>query len=1338
MNAQSGRSAGIALLLAAGLLALLFAFGVFSPQATPGVSADPCTTPDDEHKDNADPGVACSDAAHEGTQNHMINGLEDEYTFSIDERTKGSGQVVAKVMASFPSGDDVTYQLSAAEDGGSPQRFLTIAVTGVGTTATAAPTRAADDYLQIYPDGSIVYKEAGTTAERNGLNWETILPTSGVASTTPKVITAYIVASPPTSTPTATPFIAKLTINVSDVEADPPTGLMVKPVTMRDADATVVPAIVAISESDAREMLSVEWTKHPLVPSGTPQAYTVEYRKKMDGQADEANWGRSGIKPYNDTTAADLDDISDAQNKVIITGLDAKTDYEVRVRVVNAIPDVKDDETSAPVDGETISRPTDDDKVMITVTSDGQDSGELMVSWTKTDGMELGDHEVGGDSTGGYVVQYGERQTWSVTSDPTLLSRRVTGSSTTLTRLNNGTTYYVRVLPTNRAYSQAMAEMTPVAVSNTATGTPYGMPSAPRNLQVVGVDQNSLLATWSAPMDMGGYASVGYKIMYKVAGSTADYMEMDVSATSANISNLTAGTLYQVKVMATNAKGSSPAAVGYARTAAGPAAATAPGLVRDIGVRTISDTVLFVSWSPPASNGGSDITGYSVQYRVIGTTDWMTVSRTGTGVGQSITGLTAGTSYQVQVAAVNSVGTSAYAQGTGRTNAAPAAVTTLDNDLPKTFEAVSSDTPGDAVRVTLKAKLAVALDGEITVKLDKFGLPDSIDTDEVTIRSNDGTLHYQGNPISVTTSESDVTLTLGTLKGLTDSSKTLIDLEGDKVTTITIQQSAGITNPTAAKVYALEVGANATTNKATINRKVSVDPTSGARGSEITVTGKGFGAGTATIELGTGKVLASNVAIEDGSFEHTLTVGDDFAAGANTINAVDGAGDRASKDNDADFTVKPKVTADPEEAAPTEEITIKVSDWSAGAVTSVTFGGLKATIKAGSNTTSSGSKGELKITVPANARVGVNKVSLNVGKDSKGSVNVTVKSLGLTVDPDTAVPGQRLTITGSGFVKNTDVTSITVGGKEAELPDEDDRASTSTGRIAYTITVPLDVGDGDHKVVVTVGAKMGIGAVAVPKPSITVSPEVSAPGTVISVEGTGFASGERIEVLYDGEIEEVGRADSSGEFTIRMDVPSDAGIGTTNDVKVEVRGDESINATAEHKTPGSMITLPETAQVGTRITVSGSNFEPFTALREVLIGGTDALPSPAPETDKNGAFSFEVRVPRLTPGNHTVTVKDGSRARNSATETFAVVTTPVVSAPEEVFGVLGDKLVVVWRYHNATATWASYSPGAPAELNDLTGVSRGDIVWIQVTADVEFQGRTLYLGTTGWNLITLE
>ena len=123
------------------------------------------------------------------------------------------------------------------------------------------------------------------------------------------------------------------------------------------------------------------------------------------------------------------------------------------------------------------------------------------------------------------------------------------------------------------------------------------------------------------------------------------------------------------------------------------------------------------------------------------------------------------------------------------------------------------------------------------------------------------------------------------------------------------------------------------------------------------------------------------------------------------------------------------------------------------------------------------------------------------------------------------------------------------------------------------------------------------------------------------------------------------------------------------------------------------------------------------------------------ETDKNGSFEIEARVPRLSAGSHTITVEDGSSDENSVTETFEVVTTPVVSTPEEVFGVLGDSLVSVWSLDNATKVWSAYFPGAPEGVSDLTGVSRGDIVWINVSEDAAFQGGTL---TTGWNLISLE
>ena len=80
----------------------------------------------------------------------------------------------------------------------------------------------------------------------------------------------------------------------------------------------------------------------------------------------------------------------------------------------------------------------------------------------------------------------------------------------------------------------------------------------------------------------------------------------------------------------------------------------------------------------------------------------------------------------------------------------------------------------------------------------------------------------------------------------------------------------------------------------------------------------------------------------------------------------------------------------------------------------------------------------------------------------------------------------------------------------------------------------------------------------------------------------------------------------------------------------------------------------------------------------------------------------------------------------------------IITRPSsEVFKALEAErlLIEVWRYDNATRTWSSYSPAAPAELNDLTYVSTGDIVWIEVTEDTVFQATTLF---QGWNLISLK
>jgi len=86
-------------------------------------------------------------------------------------------------------------------------------------------------------------------------------------------------------------------------------------------------------------------------------------------------------------------------------------------------------------------------------------------------------------------------------------------------------------------------------------------------------------------------------------------------------------------------------------------------------------------------------------------------------------------------------------------------------------------------------------------------------------------------------------------------------------------------------------------------------------------------------------------------------------------------------------------------------------------------------------------------------------------------------------------------------------------------------------------------------------------------------------------------------------------------------------------------------------------------------------------------------------------------------------------------EAQVIPTAGTGASPEEVFGVLGDNLAAVWLYDNATQTWAVYSPWNPPEVNDLKTVSSGDVVWMDVISEVQFQGKTLY---PGWNLIVVN
>ena len=100
-----------------------------------------------------------------------------------------------------------------------------------------------------------------------------------------------------------------------------------------------------------------------------------------------------------------------------------------------------------------------------------------------------------------------------------------------------------------------------------------------------------------------------------------------------------------------------------------------PGAPTDLSVSTNDDnptTALDVSWTAPDTTGIPPITGYDVQYRVHGQTDWLdhNFDSVGTTTKTTISDLASNTTYQVQVRAKNDEGEGQWVMDNGTTEKA--------------------------------------------------------------------------------------------------------------------------------------------------------------------------------------------------------------------------------------------------------------------------------------------------------------------------------------------------------------------------------------------------------------------------------------------------------------------------------------------------------------------------------------------------------------------------------------------------------------------------------------------------------------------------------------------
>ena len=198
----------------------------------------------------------------------------------------------------------------------------------------------------------------------------------------------------------------------------------------------------------------------------------------------------------------------------------------------------------------------------------------------------------GGSDLTGYQIRGGLRTTWLT------LPATETGPATFGT-LENGREYTFSVRAVNEIGPG------PIAMVNATPRGVLAAPSAPRNLAVAPGDAEVTL-TWEPPAEDGGSDITGYQYQVDQGdwkdGGTAD-------ARSVVVSDLENGRSYTFSVRAVNGRG--PGAVEMVEATPRPAA-IAPTAPRDLAAEP-GDTMVTLTWSPPANDGGSDLTGYQYQ-----------------------------------------------------------------------------------------------------------------------------------------------------------------------------------------------------------------------------------------------------------------------------------------------------------------------------------------------------------------------------------------------------------------------------------------------------------------------------------------------------------------------------------------------------------------------------------------------------------------------------------------------------------------------------------------------------------------------------------------------------
>ena len=338
-----------------------------------------------------------------------------------------------------------------------------------------------------------------------------------------------------------------------------------------------------------------------------------------------------------------------------------------------------------------------------------------------------------GPAITGYDVQYREGNS----GDWSDAGHTGTAVTATLTGLSENTSYQVQVRATNAEGTGDWSDSGSGATGASSNAAPSFSSSATFDAAENQRTAGTVLATDSDSedkierYDITGGADQAFLLVIASSG----HLEFRVAPNYEDAKDQGSNNTYVVEVTATSGTGTRvKTATQTITVTVTDVGGEAPGKPGAPTVSAAAVTSLTVNWSAP-SNAGPAITDYDVRYREGTSGGWSDGGHSGTATSATLTGLSANTSYQVQVRAENDEGTGSWSDsGSGATAGANAAPSFSS---PATFSMEENQTVAGSVRAT---------DSDAGDNITGYAITGGADEAFFSIGATDGALTFDAAP----------------------------------------------------------------------------------------------------------------------------------------------------------------------------------------------------------------------------------------------------------------------------------------------------------------------------------------------------------------------------------------------------------------------------------------------------------------------------------------------------------------------------------------------------------------------------------------------------------------